>query len=195
MTSRPRALVNTNCDRCSRERSSTRSIAAPRRNEEVDVDLTFNQRQGRAFCAWIEHIPTDGLPTSGGTPATLTVNLDYDAIDGKVREAAAMLLEVSAPPGSTVGADKAFDVRSFVATVRALDITPHVAQKTHSAIDGRTTRHDGYDVSQRKRKLIEQVFGWWKTIAGLRKLRHRGGLLIDWLATFAVYLLDTPAPA
>lgn len=108
-----------------------------------------------------------------------------DATGTAEREAAAMLLEVSAPPGSTVGADKAFDVRSFVATVRALDITPHVAQKTHSAIDGRTSRHEGYEVSQRKRKLIEQVFGWWKTIAGLRKLRHRGGLLIDWLATFA----------
>ena len=108
-----------------------------------------------------------------------------DATGTAEREAAAMLLEVSAPPGSTVGADKAFDVRSFVATVRALDITPHVAQKTHSAIDGRTARHAGYQVSQRKRKLIEQVFGWWKTIAGLRKLRHRGGLLIDWVATFA----------
>lgn len=108
-----------------------------------------------------------------------------DATGTAEREAAAMLLEVSAPPGSTVGADKAFDVRSFVATVRALDITPHVAQKTHSAIDGRTSRHEGYEVSQRKRKLIEQVFGWWKTIAGLRKLRHRGGLLIDWVATFA----------
>lgn len=108
-----------------------------------------------------------------------------DATGTAEREAAAMLLEVSASPGSTVGADKAFDVRSFVATVRALDITPHIAQKTHSAIDGRTTRHEGYEVSQRKRKLVEQVFGWWKTIAGLRKLRHRGGLLIDWVATFA----------
>jgi transposase len=108
-----------------------------------------------------------------------------DASGTAEREAAAMLLEVSAPPGSTVGADKAFDVRSFVATLRALELTPHVAQKTHSAIDGRTTRHAGYAVSQRKRKLVEQVFGWWKTIAGLRKLRHRGGLLIDWLATFA----------
>lgn len=108
-----------------------------------------------------------------------------DATGTAEREAATMLLEVSAPPGSTVGADKAFDVRSFVATVRALDITPHVAQKMRSAIDGRTSRHEGYQVSQRKRKLIEQVFGWWKTIAGLRKLRHRGGLLIDWVATFA----------
>ena len=63
---------------------------------------------------------------------------------------------------------------------------PHVAQKVMgSAIDGRTTRHTGYAISQRKRKLIEQVFGWLKTIGLLRKLRHRGGLLVDWIVTFA----------
>jgi hypothetical protein len=86
----------------------------------------------------------------------------------------------------TVGADKLFDVASFVADVRALGITPHVAQKaTYSAIDRRTTRHAGYAISQEKRKLVEQVFGWLKTVGGLRKLRHRGGELVDWVVTFA----------
>ena len=86
---------------------------------------------------------------------------------------------------ATVGGDKGFDVPSFVAGVRALGITPHVAQKvTGSAIDGRTTRHAGYAISQQKRKLIEQVFGWMKTVGGLRKLRHRGGELVDWIVTF-----------
>jgi hypothetical protein len=75
-------------------------------------------------------------------------------------------------------------VASFVASVRELEITPHVAQKTHSAIDGRTTRHAGYAISQQKRKLVEQVFGWMKTVGGLRKLRHRGGELVDWIVTF-----------
>jgi len=101
------------------------------------------------------------------------------------REAATSLLEMTAKPGSTVGGDKGFDVASFVAAVRALAITPHVAQKVHSAIDGRTTRHAGYRISQQKRKLIEQVFGWMKTVGGLRKLRHRGTLLVDWIVTFA----------
>jgi transposase len=101
------------------------------------------------------------------------------------REAATMLLKTGAPPGSTVGGDKGFDVASFVAAVRDLAITPHVAQKAHSAIDGRTTRHAGYPISQQKRKLIEQVFGWMKTVGGLRKLRHRGTLLVDWVVTFA----------
>ena len=101
------------------------------------------------------------------------------------RDAAVMLLDVSAPPGSTVGGDKAFDVASFVAATRALGLTPHVAQKGSSAIDGRTTRHPGYAISQRKRKLVEQVFGWMKTVGGLRKLRHRGEPLVDWVVTFA----------
>jgi hypothetical protein len=65
-------------------------------------------------------------------------------------------------------------------------VTPHVAQKVAgSALDDRTTRHPGYAISQQKRKLIEQVFGWMKTVGGLRKLRHRGGELVDWIVTFA----------
>src|SRR5882672_1081125 len=109
------------------------------------------------------------------TPATGTAE----------REAAHLLLDASAPAGSTVGGDKNFDVAAFVAAVRALAITPHVAQKAvGTAIDGRTTRHTGYAISQRKRKLIEQVFGWMKTVGGLRKLRHRGGELVDWIVTF-----------
>lgn len=102
------------------------------------------------------------------------------------REAAAWLLEASAPPGSTVGADKGYDVRRFVQQVRARGITPHIAAKArYGAVDRRTTRHATYQVSQRKRKLVEQVFGWMKTVGGLRKLRHRGGELVDWIMTFA----------
>src|SRR5262249_4673798 len=85
----------------------------------------------------------------------------------------------------SVGGEKNFDVVSFGTVLRELEITPHVAQKdSGSAIDGRTTRHAGYAVSQRKRKLVEQVFGWMKTVGGLRKLRHRGGELVDWIVTF-----------
>jgi hypothetical protein len=67
------------------------AIAAPRRNDDTDAELTFNQRMGRAFCHWIEKMPADSLPTTGGTPATLTVNIDYDTLEGTVREAAGML--------------------------------------------------------------------------------------------------------
>jgi transposase len=116
----------------------------------------------------------------------LVANVCTTAATGTAeRDAAHLLLDASAPPGSTVGGDKGFDVASFVASVRALAITAHVAQKINgSAIDGRTTRHAGYAISQQKRKLIEQVFGWMKTVGGLRKLRHRGGALVDWIVTF-----------
>jgi transposase len=88
----------------------------------------------------------------------------------------------------TVAADKAYDTRAWVAAVRRMRITPHVAQNEFgyggSAIDARTTRHAGYRVSHRKRKLIEQAFGWLKTVALFRKLRHRGGRLVDWQFSF-----------
>jgi transposase len=89
----------------------------------------------------------------------------------------------------TVGADKLFDTRDWVTAVRRMRITPHVAQYgtgrgRGSAIDGRTTRHVGYALSQRKRKLVEQAFGWMKTVGLFRKLRHRGGRLVDWMFSF-----------
>jgi len=115
----------------------------------------------------------------------LVVNVCVTAATGTAEREAALLLLGEAPGAVTVGGDKGFDVRSFVEQVRALGVTPHVAQKDkYTAIDGRTTRHPGYEVSQRKRKLIEQVFGWMKTIGGLRKLRHCGGARVDWIVTF-----------
>lgn len=105
----------------------------------------------------------------------------------EVEDALVLLQSVPKTDGpATVGADKGYDTALFVEGARALDVTPHVAAKTKGgAIDGRTTRHDGYAVSQRKRKAIEEVFGWLKTVAGLRKLKHRGTALVDWLLTFA----------
>jgi IS5 family transposase len=78
----------------------------------------------------------------------------------------------------TLGADKAYDTAAFVAAVRAEGITPHVAEHVAahrgSNLDGRTTRHPGYALSQRARKRIEEIFGWGKTIGGWRKSRYRG---------------------
>ena len=117
----------------------------------------------------------------------LVANVCVTAATGTAeREAATWMLEASAPPGSTVGADKGYDVARFVDELRALDVPPHIARKVPcSAIDVRTTFQRGYEVSQRKRKLVEQVFGWLKTVGGLRKLWHRGGALVDWIVTFA----------
>ena len=87
----------------------------------------------------------------------------------------------------TLAADKGYDVRSFVASCRELKVTPHVAQleKRRSNIDGRTTRHSGYAVSQRVRKRVEEIFGWMKTVGNFRKTRFRG-LLRNRLASYLV---------
>ena len=107
------------------------------------------------------------------------------------RDAAVEMLTTLEPRARrrTLGADKGYDTPAFVDGVRACHTTPHVAQNMHatkprSAVDGRTTRHDGYDVSQVKRKLVEEGFGWGKTIGGLRKLHHRGREKVGWIFTF-----------
>lgn len=109
------------------------------------------------------------------------------------RDAGAVMLRARAKraPGRrrTVGADKAYDVRAFVEEVRELDITPHIAQNLKrpggSAIDGRTTRHPGYAMSQHARPRIEPAFGWLKTIAWIRKVKLRGLAKVEWLFVFA----------
>jgi len=106
------------------------------------------------------------------------------------RDAALVMLEqVPGTKAVTVGGDKGFDTRDFVKECRHMGVTPHVAQNHArpggSAIDGHTTRHPGYAISQRKRKRIEECFGWLKTIALLRKVRHRGVCKVHWIFTFA----------
>ena len=108
----------------------------------------------------------------------------------------------------TVGADKGYDEDGFITDVRRLGITPHVAPNIHarrarSCVDRRTTRHAGYAISQRKRKLVEEGFGWQKCVGLLRKLRHRGTATVGWIFTFTsaaynlvrIRTLLTPRPA
>lgn len=103
------------------------------------------------------------------------------------REAALeMIEEIRGDHRVTVGADKAYDTKNFVDQCRANNVVPHVAQKKNSAIDSRTTRHESYAVSLRKRKRIEEIFGWLKTVGCLRKTRHRGKRRVHWVFTFAV---------
>lgn len=100
---------------------------------------------------------------------------------------AEMVCGVSGRKRVTLGADKGYDTTEFVETLRALRVTPHVAQnktRRRSAIDGRTVRHPGYEVSQRVRKRVEEMFGWIKTVGNLRKTRHRGVERVAWMFTF-----------
>ena len=106
------------------------------------------------------------------------------------REAAIAMIERHSPGSErrlTLAADKGYDTRGFVAECRRMCVTPHVAAKVrHSAVDGRTTRQANYAVSQRKRKLIEEAFGWAKTIAGLAKVKVRGLDRVRHQFTFAM---------
>jgi transposase len=120
----------------------------------------------------------------------LVANLEVLEANGTAeRDAALMMIE--AIPGDhrvTIAGDKGYDTRDFVAETRNMNATPHVAQNnTHrkSAIDGRTTRHPGYAISQQKRKRVEEIFGWMKTVGGMRKLRHRGLDLVTWMFTLS----------
>jgi len=117
----------------------------------------------------------------------LLVNVQVTLAHGRAeREAALEMVKPLTTGGGriTLGADKGYDTFEFVESLRKMRITPHVAQKTHSALDRRTTRQEGYVVSQRKRKLIEEPFGWMKTVGPLHKLRHRGLRLVNWMFTF-----------
>ncbi len=121
----------------------------------------------------------------------LIVDAEVFLANGTAERDAALVMLEQIPGGKqvTVGGDKGFDTRDFVAECRHLGVTPHVAQnlgrRGGSAIDGRTTHHAGYGRSQKKRKRIEECFGWLKTIALLRKVRHRGVCKVDWIFTFA----------
>ena len=121
----------------------------------------------------------------------LIVNTELFEANGTAeRDAALLMLEqITGTKQVTVGGDKGYDTADFVAECRNLKVTPHVAQNLErpggSAIDARTTQHSGYAISQRKRKRIEECFGWLKTIALLRKVRHRGIFKVGWVFTFA----------
>ena len=121
----------------------------------------------------------------------LIVNTEVLQAHGTAERDAALLMMEQIPGEHriTVGADKGYDIKDFVAECRHMEVTPHVAQnltrRGGSAIDERTTRHSGYQVSQRQRKRIEECFGWLKTIALMRKVRHRGLAKVGWVFTFA----------
>jgi len=121
----------------------------------------------------------------------LAVDTDLTLATGTAEREAALEMIGGLPKGAriTLGGDKGYDTADFVAECRAMNVTPHVAQNTtnrQSAIDGRTTRHSGYDVSQRKRKRIEEIFGWGKVVGTIRKVKVRGKRRVGAVFTFAI---------
>jgi len=118
----------------------------------------------------------------------IAVNGQVTQADGRAepQAAIAMVEEIPGQQRVTLGADKGYDRKEFVQELRDHQVTPHLARKPTSIIDERTTRHPGYAISQQKRKRIEEIFGWLKTVAGLRKTRHRGVARVGWMFTFAL---------
>lgn len=104
---------------------------------------------------------------------------------GEVEAGLRLLERVGGERQLTVGGDKNYDQHRFVDGCRLMRVTPHVAQKQRSAVDGRTTRHAGYATSQKLRKRVEEIFGWEKTVGGCRKLRYRGLQRVDQWFTLA----------
>jgi len=118
----------------------------------------------------------------------IAVNGCVTQADGRAepQAALAMVEEIPGEHRVTLGADKGYDRKEFVQELRDHQVTPHIACKQTSIIDARTTRHPGYVISQQKRKRVEEIFGWVKTVAGLRKTRHRGVARVGWMFTFAL---------
>lgn len=147
-----------------------------------DAMLARKSRGSGAALAYRGHLLTENR--NGLVVSTLTTR----AYGSAERDAALLMAE--SLPGThrvTLGADKGYDAHDFITELRNMEITPHVAQndtKRRSAVDERTTRHAGYQLSQKKRKRVEEVFGWMKCIGLLRKLRHRGLERVGWMFTF-----------
>ena len=146
-----------------------RSIETHRSTTDPEVRLAKKGKGKEARLCFGAHVLMDNREG-------LVVNVRLTSANGTGEWDAA--LEMLAPvPGTgrvAVGADRGYDTRGFVRECRKLRVTPHVARKQRSAIDGRTTRHEGYRLSQRAWKRIEEVFGWVKTVGGGRKLRYCG---------------------
>jgi transposase len=172
--------------------ASERDFHGERRKNETHESKTdpdarlFRKGKGKeAKLVYLGHALADnrhGLVV--GTRTTLaTGTAEWEAAE-------AMVKDLAGDQRITLGGDKGYDVRRCVEALRSYNVTPHVAQKESSAIDGRTTRHPGYEISQWKRKAIEQCFGWMKTVGGLRKTRHRGTERVGWAFTFTLAAYD-----
>ncbi len=151
---------------------------------DPDARLFKKTRGSEAKLAYLGHVLTENR-------YGLVVSVRLTTATGTAERDAAVEMLKEVPGGTarlTVGAERVYDTKAVGSGLREWNVTPHVAQNTanrRSAVNGRTTRHQGYAVSQRKRKRVEEVFGWMKTVAMMRKTRHRGPGRVGWVFTLA----------
>jgi len=177
---------------------TTDTATKPKKSRNAEVDFHGQKRSNaykkgkgkEAKLSYIGHAMTENRHG-------LVVQTEMTQATGKAEREAAKLMIEAHDPGSerriTVGADKGYDTADFVADLRAMCVTPHVAQNNKgraSAIDARTTRHPGYAISQKKRKLVEEPFGWGKTIGGLARPMRRGTPRMGFVFTFTMAAYD-----
>jgi hypothetical protein len=167
-------------------RGQKRSNTTHRSVTDPDTRLARKTHHGAAFLAYQASVLTENRHG-------LIVQTDVRAPEHHAERDAAVEMLTLLPPREgrrTLGADRGYDAPEFIGDVRALGFTPHVApnpiryRKGKTLIDARTTRHAGYDESQRKRKLVEEGFGWQKCVGLLRKLHHRGREKVAWIFAF-----------
>ena len=166
-------------------RGEKRSNATHRSVTDPDARLVRKTHHGAAFLGYQASVLTENRHG-------LIVHTDVRAPSGYAEREAALEMLRRLPRCArrrTLGGDKGYDTPDFIGGVRALGFTPHISPNRHryrrcSTVDGRTTRHGGYAVSQRKRKLVEEGFGWHKCVGLLRKLHHRGQAKVAWIFTF-----------
>jgi transposase len=166
-------------------RGEKRSNATHRSVTDPDSRLVRKTHHGAAFLGYQASVLTENRHG-------LIVQTDVRAPGYHAERAAGLDMLTRLAPRArrrTRGADKGYDTPDFITGVRALGVTPHVSPNQHrtrfrSAVDGRTTRHPGFAISQRRRKLVEESFGWQKCVGMLRKLRHRGQEKVAWMFAF-----------
>lgn len=172
------------------DRPAGRNVAVDFRGErrsnathesKTDPDARLTKRKGTAArLCYAGHLLTENR-----NGLIVDVELTHAMGSASEREAACtMVSRIAGNHRITVGADKGYDTPAFLEAMRSLGATPHVSTTVNSRLDGRTTRHDGYAVSQRRRKMTEERFGWMKVVGLLRKLRHRGKEMVGWIFTF-----------
>ena len=166
-------------------RKQKRSNDTHRSTTDPSARLYKKTKGSEARLCYLGHVLTENR--NG-----LVVNTRLTLATGTAEREAALSMAEEIPGGTkrvTLGGDRGYDTKDFVKDLRDLNVTPHVAQNDSgnrtSAIDGRTTQHAGYGISQRKRKRVEEVFGWLKTVALQRKTKFKGPDKVGWMFTFA----------
>lgn len=163
-----------------------RSNATHESLSDKDARLYKKSSGSQAKLAYLGHVL---MENRNGLAVDVEVTLASGT--GERDAAHTMALRLDGNKKRTLGADKGYDASEFAENLRDLNITPHIAQKKNGkSVDGRTTRHEGYEISQRKRKRVEEIFGWAKTVGLIRKAKLRGRANIEWLFTMSIAVFN-----